>query len=269
VTAHLAAKNDLKLMLSKGYPLGAWSPAERAHPYAGQDKAALRNWLVGESVYPNIANAVSTDGSTTTTSRTINIGSPSDGDYSFIIHRTAAAATITPPTGWSSDENRSVQGSDNVWFGSKLCDGTEGATATVGHSVAVRSITLAYVFRGCNQPVYSLYYRDIPLVGSESPSVDPLLGGTQPGVRRLFMVVCTKPEDGEVVSYPGSPWIDGHDVFSTGAGGSGASRIITAYLWRVANIVGAVGGRSVTFPMADVGAGGTNSFSFGIVISPK
>jgi len=258
----LVASNELKLLFSKGHALGAWSPSNLAHPYDGQNQTAVRNWLVGESVFPRFT-VVSTDGSTTTTSRVVNIGSPANGDNSLIVHRTAAASTITGPAGWSQLENVTCQAGDQLYVGTKVCDGTEGATATITHGSAVRSITQAFVITGSASPTYSQYVRDIPLVGSVTPFTDPLLGGIQPGVRRLFMVFSTWDSQGEVISSPASPWIDGGTVSNTGAGGAGQANITYAYRWIVANAID-----GVTFTMPDTIAGGANSTNFGMVVSP-
>jgi hypothetical protein len=261
----MPALSDLKLMLSKGYALGPYTPRATAHPYVGQDAAAVRNWFVGESTFPSFVTT-STDGSTTTTSRTINIGSPADRDLSLIVHRCAASSTITSPTGWTDLDNRiTVNGTDGLATFYKICDGTEGATATVTHGTSVRSITQAFVIKGGGTPAYGPFWWDIPLVGSVSPRTDPFTGGFHPGTRNLFLAFCTKPDDGEAVGFVqgDATWLDGTSVVNTGAGGSGASRIIYSYKWAVANYLPAV-----TFSMADVGAGGTNSYNFGIVVPP-
>ncbi len=259
----LLALSDLKLMLSKGDRPGLWSPAAVAHPYAGLDAAVLRHWLVGESVFPSFTT-VSTDGSTTTTSRTINIGSPANGNYSLIVHRTAAASTITLPGGWTGMENvASASAGDQVAVGYKLCDGTEGATATVTHGSSVRSITQAFVIVGAGTPVYSQYVRDISNVGSVAPFTDPLLGGVQPGVRRLFLVFCTTDSQGEVIADVPSGYINGGAVSNSGAGGAGQANILYGYKWAVSNAE-----ETATFPMPDLIAGGAHSINFGIVVGP-
>jgi hypothetical protein len=254
--------NDRKLMLSKGDRPGLWTPAAISHPYAGAASAELRHWLVGESVYPSFTT-FSTDGSTQVTTRAVNIGSPASGEYLLLIHRAASTTTAALPGGWGTDWENTTNSNDRILVSTRLCDGTEGATVNVTHGTAARSISQVFKFAGSGAPVYSYYTRNIPLVGSVSPFTDPLDGGVQPGVRNLFIVVCTWEGGGEQITDVPSGYINGGDVVNTGSSGAGLAHIIYGYKYAVSNVE-----ESATFPMPDTIAGGVFSLNFGIVVPP-
>lgn len=99
---------------------------------------------------PVDADRATTDLSTSQTSQTVNLpGSIASGDVLVGIIRTATAATITWPAGWTQLEESTADGSDDTtslaW---RAADGTEGATISVTFGTAARGAALVYRITG-------------------------------------------------------------------------------------------------------------------------
>jgi hypothetical protein len=259
----LVAGSDLKLMLSKGDGLGPWTPSAIAHPYVGQGQASLRNWLVGESVYPTFS-VHTTDTSATTTSVSAAIGSPANGDVVVIVHRAANITTLSFPGGWTVPQGGKVDDAvDSTISAYRVCDGSEGATVTITQGTSLRAITQAFKFTGAGTPIYAHYANIGAQVGTEAVQNDPLTGGPQPGIRNLFLVTATWTGGQETVTAAPSGYVGFTDVVNTGAGGAGSAHISYAYKYEVSNY-DAPGVWSIT----DVGAGGVDTVCYGYVIPP-
>lgn len=258
----LLALSDLKLKLSKGDGLGPWTPAAVAHPYVGQAAGSVRQWLVGESVYPTFTTHT-TDTSTATTSVSANIGSPANGDVVIVVHRAASTTTISFPGGWTTPIGTITDATDSAQSAYRVCDGTEGATITITQGTSLRAATVAFKFTGAGTPLFAYYPGVNAQVGSEAATQDPLTGGPQPGICNFFLVVATWPGGQEAITAAPSGYFGFTDHFNTGAGGAGAAHVSWAWKREVSNYDVP---NAWTFP--DTIAGGVDTIIYGWVIPP-
>lgn len=177
---------------------------------------------------------VTTDGSTSTTTQTLNLpGSISAGDILFAIIRCPTDTLFTWPGDWEviSNSNKNDASDDTTGVAWKIADGTEGATINITLGTAGRMAGLCYLITGGDTKE-----NPASVVGSASQPNSPtftLGGGETRDVLwlSLFGIDFTKTLTSGPTSYSNATVIA--NTGSSGAGNctvGGASRQVTADL---------------------------------------
>lgn len=154
------------------------------------------SWTVAPTdlnTYPEIVAVVGTEVETTLLTHSISIPAGDNGDLLMIIVRTPDATHSM--TGWTQLATRSSLGRSTVFI--RTADGSEGATASLTTSLAVRSAALAYRIRNHNPLGITAQFASADV--NDPPTLTPPWSLTPV---RWFAVMTNQRSDSTVTAAP-------------------------------------------------------------------
>jgi hypothetical protein len=154
------------------------------------------SWTVAPTdlnTYPEIVAVVGTEVEATLLTHSISIPAGDNGDLLMIIVRTPNATHSM--TGWTQLATRSSLGRSTVFI--RTADGSEGATASLTTSLAVRSAALAYRIRNHNPLGITAQFASADV--NDPPTLTPPWSLTPV---RWFAVMTNQRSDSTVTAAP-------------------------------------------------------------------
>lgn len=171
---------------------------------------------------PTDAAQATTDGSTSTTSQTLNLpGGIASGDLLVAHIRSPGATTFTFPAGWTQIRNASPDGADDqlgIFY--RTADGTEGATITVTLSSAARMSGIVWLITG----TATLVFEDAAGTTGTSSQPNPINTALGGGVARdVLWLTLASGESTRTLTNPPTNYVNGTISAHTGGNGTTTS----------------------------------------------